>query len=272
MKNKRANKKTRFKQALSYLKETKKYIFYSFLIFFLSLLLGFIFHEQLTFIDKYLAELIAKTEGLSSIEMILFILQNNLQSSLLSIFLGIFIGIFPLFSAISNGVIIGYVLARTLQVVSIASWWRILPHGIFELPAIFISFGIGIKLGFGLVINYFKQYWKKSKSLVYFPPAIALFLSAINLIFMDSLIKNLPKQILFISNNFLIPLVIMGNFVFYLIFFVIGSYIFDSKLRKIQNAHLKYNIYNSANVFLMIVIPLLVIAAIIEGLLIGLLR
>ena len=27
------------------------------------------------------------------------------------------------------------------------SLWKILPHGIFELPAVFIALGIGIKLG-----------------------------------------------------------------------------------------------------------------------------
>jgi len=25
--------------------------------------------------------------------------------------------------------------------------WRLVPHGIFELPAVFISLGLGIKLG-----------------------------------------------------------------------------------------------------------------------------
>ncbi|MEI6731787.1 MAG: stage II sporulation protein M, partial [archaeon] len=28
-----------------------------------------------------------------------------------------------------------------------SSFWKIVPHGIFELPAIFVSLGLGIKLG-----------------------------------------------------------------------------------------------------------------------------
>jgi len=27
------------------------------------------------------------------------------------------------------------------------SLWRLLPHGIFELPAVFISLGMGLKIG-----------------------------------------------------------------------------------------------------------------------------
>jgi len=180
--------KTQFKEAISYLKESSKYIYYSIGVFVISAIIGLVFKENLTFIDELLKGLIAKTIGLNAPEMIFFILQNNLQSALLSVFLGIFLGIFPLFSSVTNGVVLGYVMGRSLEVSSILVWWRLLPHGIFELPAIFISFGLGIKLGFSIL---------------------------------------LPK--------------------------------------KIRIKEFKRRFYNSFNVFLMIIIPLLIIAAIIEG-------
>ena len=184
--------KTQFKEAIVYLKESSLYIYSSILIFIFSAAIGFFQHESFLFIDKILEEIMQKTEGLNMYEMIFFILQNNLQSALYSIILGVFLGIFPLISSLVNGVVIGYVLQKVYVIAGLAEWWRLLPHGIFELPAIFISFGLGIRLGFSIF----------------------------------------------------------------------------SKKPKIRE--FKRRFYNSANTFLMIIIPLLIIAAIIEGILIGL--
>lgn len=191
-KSKHLNTKTQFKEALAYLKESSSYIYSAIFLFAISIVFGIVFKENLSFIDKILREIVDKTAGLSAPELIFFILQNNLETALLSLLLGIFFGIFPIFNALANGVIIGYVLALSYKVAGLSSWWRILPHGIFELPAIFIALGLGMKLGFT---------------------------------------------------------------------------IFLKKQNKIKE--FKRRFYNSFNVFLMIVIPLLIIAAIIEGLLIA---
>jgi stage II sporulation protein M len=61
--------------------------------------------------------------------------------------LGIFFGVFPIITIIINGYILGYVALATTNAESFFSLWRILPHGIFELPAVFISLGLGLKLG-----------------------------------------------------------------------------------------------------------------------------
>jgi len=188
------NTRNQFKEALSYVRESKNYIYASLILFIISTVIGLVFRNQLTFLDEILKKLILETRDLNTIEMVFFILQNNLQSSLMAIVFGIFFGIFPLFSTVSNGLVLGYVLGRTLEIASILDWWRLLPHGIFELPAIFISFGLGIKLGAALFL-------KKGKRA-----------------------KEFTRRF-----------------------------------------------YKSFNVFLMIIIPLLIIAAIVEGILIGLL-
>ena len=61
--------------------------------------------------------------------------------------LGIFFGIFPLWFTLQNGYVLGFVSSISVGEAGIGSLWRIIPHGIFELPAIFISLGLGIKLG-----------------------------------------------------------------------------------------------------------------------------
>jgi stage II sporulation protein M len=185
--------KTQFKEAWFYIKESKHYIFISIILFLFGALIGVIFKESLSpTINEILKDLLDKTSGLDLFEMIFFILQNNLQSAFLSILAGILMGIFPIVSDITNGIILGYVLSKASEVSGFTSWWRILPHGIFELPAIFISFGLGIKLGFSFFIN-----------------------------------------------------------------------------KKFRSEEFKRRFYNSANVFLVVIIPLLIIAAIIEGILIN---
>lgn len=192
MKKRELKTKTQFKEALSYIKESQTYIYVAIGIFVISAIFGFVFHENLTFLNKIIEELILKTQGLSATELIFFILQNNLMSSLLSVAIGLFFGIFPVFNAIVNGVVLGYVSALVSNEHGLSILWRLLPHGIFELPAIFISLGLGIKLGFTLFLG-----------------------------------------------------------------------------RKTRAKEFRRRFYNSANTFLMIVIPLLIIAALIEGLLIA---
>ena len=188
--------KTQFKEATSYVNESRYYIIVSISIFIFGALIGFLFQNELSaMINEILKDLLNKTAGLNTQEMVFFILQNNLQSSFLAIICGIFLGIFPIISGLTNGIVLGYVLSKTSEIAGITAWWRLLPHGIFELPAIFVSFGLGIKLGFAWFLPQ-KRRWKEFKR----------------------------------------------------------------------------RFYNSINVFLMIIIPLLIVAAIIEGILIGLLR
>jgi len=52
-----------------------------------------------------------------------------------------------LISCMLNGSILGYVMRITFENYGTAEFWRILPHGIFELPAIFISMALGLKTG-----------------------------------------------------------------------------------------------------------------------------
>ncbi len=188
--------KTQFKEATSYVNESRYYIIVSIFIFIFGALIGFLFQNEFSaMINEILKDLLNKTAGLNTPEMVFFILQNNLQSSFLTIIGGIFLGIFPIISGLTNGIVLGYVLSKVTEISGITEWWRLLPHGIFELPAIFVSFGLGIKLGLSWFIPQ-KRRWKEFKR----------------------------------------------------------------------------RFYNSINVFLMIIIPLLILAAIIEGILIGLLR
>lgn len=61
----------------------------------------------------------------------------------LNILLGMIICVFPLFSAFFNGGLIGWLAREEGPKILFA----IVPHGLFELPAFFLSAAIGLKLG-----------------------------------------------------------------------------------------------------------------------------
>ena len=50
-------------------------------------------------------------------------------------------------TSIVNGYILGFVMLKSVQANGALVLWKLLPHGIFELPALFISLGLGVKLG-----------------------------------------------------------------------------------------------------------------------------
>ena len=57
---------------------------------------------------------------------------------------------FPIFNAFFNGTLLGYVYSKAIVFEGYLVIWRLFPHGILELPAVFISLGLGVHLGAAL--------------------------------------------------------------------------------------------------------------------------
>ncbi len=163
-----------YKIAWSYVKESRNYIYLVIILFFAFTLIGFFvqvpepFRSQL--ID-YFKNLVEQTKGMGLIDLISFIFSNNALSGFMGIFFGFILGIFPFFSAVFNGFVLGFASNLSASQEGILSLWRLLPHGIFELPAIFISFGIGIK--FSTFVSA-KHKWKKFVE--YFEKSISVYI------------------------------------------------------------------------------------------------
>jgi stage II sporulation protein M len=94
-----------------------------------------------------LKKLLSQTEGFVFIDWFKFIFFNNIKSSFLSLVGGIFFGAIPLFATIVNGFLIGFVSNLSVSAEGVISLWKLVPHGIFEIPAIFISFACGLRFG-----------------------------------------------------------------------------------------------------------------------------
>ncbi len=265
--NSKLNLKKQFKEALTYLKKSLNYIYLAIFLFVASAVFGFVYAKNLTFIDEILKEIVSKTLNLGPLELIFFILQNNLQSAFISLAGGILLSIGPILFALSNGTIIGYVMSRSYQAAGIGILWRLIPHGIFELPAIFISLGLGIKLGFSIINSYFTYFWRKNKTLIFLPIIAIIFFSITNIFYRQDNLANINNAL---PKNLTYALFFIFTIAFIFVIFMLFAFIFDKQWR--QKLLKTLNFYSSANTFLMVVIPLLIIAAIIEGFLIVLIK
>jgi len=276
---KKKSKKNLLKQAINYLKESRRPIYAIIILFLLSIMFGFINAESLAqTLNPILENIIEQTANLKVISLIIYIFQNNTLASSITLGLGVILGIFPLMATLYNGIVLGYVLERIAQI-SFLEWWRLLPHGIFEFIAIFISLGLGLRLGGQFLTNYLKYYQKK-QLLIWVPAFITILIILITLL--STLISGrIPNQDLIengniaLSNPFILGLLVIIfvtlNFAQTFLLFIIITFITNKELRKVQLTSFKGNLYFSLLIFILIILPLLIIAAIIEGILISVL-
>jgi len=128
--------------------ESRRHMIFALGIFALFFIIGFalpiFFREEIL---DFIAKMVVTLEGKSIIGLIGFIFFNNLKASFIAIVTGIGIGIFPLVIGIINGYILGFVVRGAITEKGLFVVWQLFPHGIFELPAVILSIGIGLKIG-----------------------------------------------------------------------------------------------------------------------------
>jgi stage II sporulation protein M len=138
-------------KSFRYITESRNYVFLVLGVFILSALVAVIFSVPSGIqvqIQNYIKEILEKTSGMNFFEMFFFIFLNNVKSSLIGMISGIVFGIPSLLVTIVNGYFLGFIAMLSVNSEGIFVLWRLFPHGIFELPAVFISLGLGIKIGF----------------------------------------------------------------------------------------------------------------------------
>jgi stage II sporulation protein M len=257
--------KSLFRESLTLSNKLRNYFLFSLVLFMMVFLFGLIF--PIFFKENVLSlieNLIHQTEGLNFLDLTSFIMFNNLKSAFFGMFLGIFLGIFPILTIILNGYVLGFVANRVVALNGGGVLWRLLPHGIFEIPAIMLSAGLGMYLG-----AFFITARKKIKSLAFLLASLILFNALVLIVFFLLIIINVIKGSIILNINELLG-IFPTDFlmiIFLLLFFIsfyFGSFILDKNDRK----DFFDRIRNSLKVFIFIVVPLLVIAATIEGILI----
>lgn len=132
-----------------YLRSCKNFIYFTIFVFLTATLIGFFF--PVFFVEEIkqrLLEIVKLTYGMDSWQITNYIFQNNVLASFFSIFFGAFFGIFPLIFSITNGYLIGFVSSISTNQEGFFILWKLVPHGIFEIPAIILSIALGFRFGF----------------------------------------------------------------------------------------------------------------------------
>lgn len=120
--------------------------------------------------------------------MVLIVFLKNFMAVAQMLFLGVLAGISPLATLFLNGYILG--IAAALQqamgnAVPAVIILGILPHGVFELSAVFICAALGLKLGYHCIafplpqktrLQSFRHIWKEIVSII--PLIVTLLLCA----------------------------------------------------------------------------------------------
>jgi stage II sporulation protein M len=265
-----------FNLAFNDIKNIKYFILFATLLFLFSAVFGYLFpklfEEQVL---KLIKEIIMKTQELGTIELITYIMYNNIQTAFLGMIMGIFFAIVPIATLAVNGYVLGFVANKSIAIEGVTVLWKLVPHGIFEIPAIMISIALGIRLG--IFPFYVKDKLKAILSVIIMIASFIFFFSIIVMILNLSYYLNnneLPNQdtldkmmVDFSSNGLGLIFYVIIFFIFYVLSISIGITVLNKTDKKIVIEKIK----GSIRIFVFVIIPLLILAGIIEGFLIRLL-
>lgn len=144
--------KKELNQAVNYLQALKFEILTSVLLFGVATVGGagfaLLFPQATQEAFRQISEQLAGLVGEDSFQTFVYIWQNNARAMLLVVFFALFWGIPPLIFLVTNGLVLGLVSAMAAQQFSpemLAA--GILPHGIIELPGMFLAGAMGLRIG-----------------------------------------------------------------------------------------------------------------------------
>ncbi|MGZ6550875.1 MAG: stage II sporulation protein M [Tumebacillaceae bacterium] len=146
-------------RSLQVLRQNRAYIWVAAGLFLVGAVLGLLFADEMM---KYVASSLDKIKDLAETAQAknnpaytsLLLFKNNLSAAVYMLCSGVLLGVVTALSLVLNGLMVGVVFA---QIGGHGSLWLtilfgLVPHGIFELPAIFISAAFGLKLGRCLLV------------------------------------------------------------------------------------------------------------------------
>lgn len=138
--------------AETYVGRLRPYLLTSLMIFVLGIGLGHWVNDQVpdlaSRLENSLRGFVEGFRGLPAWKLVGAIFLNNAAKTLLAIILGMVFGIAPVFFLLINGAALGIILNLAIESRGVSTTLlTILPHGILELPAVFLGTSIGMMLG-----------------------------------------------------------------------------------------------------------------------------
>ncbi|WP_170119576.1 stage II sporulation protein M [Tumebacillus permanentifrigoris] len=162
------------------MRQNKNYLWLALGLFALGWVLGALFTEQIFALVKpsleQLRDIAEKAQNKGGAYTSGVIFTNNLRATVTMLVLGILACVPTMITLVMNGMMIGVMLTQAGGHFWGLVTFGILPHGIFEMPAIFIASAFGIKLGRVLLVplvektrwQSFKFVWREVLSIGWF--------------------------------------------------------------------------------------------------------
>ncbi|MEJ2033901.1 MAG: stage II sporulation protein M [Deltaproteobacteria bacterium] len=147
------------------LAEAKNYIVFCIILFIVGAGVGYAAPSSFTDLLGSIQSLADRLAISSPPAVILLLFLQNATSAFVAIWLGLILGLVPLAGAVANGIILGAVLAIAGGPMAFLA---LIPHGMFELPAIFIAWGLGLWRGMWLFQEEKKKAYKERARKAYY--------------------------------------------------------------------------------------------------------
>ena len=167
--------------ALSTLYQARYGILIALLVYAGSCLGGWLYADALGFFQQAAGGLAGKFAGKGGADFIFSLFLHNLVATYIVMCLVTLWGLMPMVTAIANGLLLGWIVVTATGPSIYDAAAMLVPHGIFEWPAMMIAWGVGLWRGTGYRFNaipgtYFQR-WKRSNQ-VFFLIVLPLLLVA----------------------------------------------------------------------------------------------
>ena len=150
-----------FSDALTAIAEARNCIFIVTAIYCCAILLGWAYADNLAFLEEQVKKLAAQFAGKNAITFIFKIFLHNLIATYVAMCFVVLFGAVPTIIALFNGLILGWIIVTAQARTGANIWMIIIPHGIFEWPAMIIAWGIGLWRGWGYRFSDTSGTWKE---------------------------------------------------------------------------------------------------------------
>ncbi len=138
-----------FELAIDTLMSARSWILGAVLVYCTAAVVAWSLPGYFDFLEVQFDSLMQQFMHLGALEFILRIFVHNLIASYLAMCFVVFFGIVPLTFAVFNGLLLGWFAGWMDHVPWVEMAVMLVPHGIFEWPAMFIAFGVGMWRGVG---------------------------------------------------------------------------------------------------------------------------
>jgi len=145
----------------AYLKRLYPYLKTSLVIFGSGIVIGLMAVSHFPLLAQHFESsvvgFVKNFRGLSKLELAAAIFLNNTLKTVLAILLGSLFGIIPAVFLLGNGIALGVIFSLSGRTRGLwLSLLSIVPHGLLELPAVFLGTSIGLMVGSRVMKQFFR--------------------------------------------------------------------------------------------------------------------